>query len=36
MEFVFYYVMDIFSKYAWVIPLKTKKELQLSILFKKS
>ena len=21
-------VMDIFSKYAWVIPLKTKKELQ--------
>ena len=29
-------VIDIFSKYAWVIPLKDIKELQLLILFKKS
>ena len=28
-------VNDIFSKYAWVIPLKDKKELQLLTLFKK-
>ena len=30
------YVDDIFSKYAWVIPLKDKKVLQLPMLFKKS
>ena len=30
------YVNDIFSKYAWVIPLKDKKVLQLPMLFKKS
>ena len=28
-------VIDIYSKYAWVVPLKVKKELQLLILFKK-
>ena len=28
-------VIDISSKYAWVIPLKDKKEFQLLILFKK-
>ena len=28
-------VIDIFSKYAWVIPLKDKKILQLLVLFKK-
>ena len=27
-------VIDIFSKYAWVIPLKDKKEIQLLMLFK--
>ena len=29
-------VIDIFSKYIWVIPLKDKKALQLLTLFKKS
>ena len=29
------YVVDIYSKYAWVIPLKDKKEFQLLMLFKK-
>ena len=29
-------VIDIFSKYAWIIPLKDKKVLQILILFKKS
>ena len=29
-------VIDILSKYAWVIPFKIKKVLQLLILFKKS
>ena len=28
-------VIDIFSKYAWVVPVKDKKELQLLMLFKK-
>ena len=28
-------VIDFYSKYAWVIPLKVKKELQLLMLFKK-
>ena len=28
-------VIDIYSKYVWVIPLKDKKELQLVMLFKK-
>ena len=28
-------VIDIYSKYAWLVPLKVKKELQLLILFKK-
>ena len=28
-------VIDIYSKYVWVIPLKDKKELQLLMLFKK-
>ena len=28
-------VVDIYSKYAWAIPLKDKKELQLLMLFKK-
>ena len=28
-------VIDIYSKYAWVVPLKVKKEMQLLILFKK-
>ena len=27
-------VIDIYSKYVWVIPLKDKKELQLLMLFK--
>ena len=27
-------VIDVYSKYAWVIPLKIKNELQLLILFK--
>ena len=27
--------MDIFSKYAWVVPLKVKKVLQLLMIFKK-
>ena len=27
-------VIDIYSKYAWVVPLKDKKELQLLLLFK--
>ena len=27
-------VIDIFSKYAWVIPLKDKKAIQLLMLFK--
>ena len=30
------FVIDIFSKYAWVIPLKDKKVLQLLTLFKES
>ena len=29
------YVIDMYSKYAWVIPLKDKKELQVLMLFKK-
>ena len=28
-------VIDIFSEYAWVVPLKDKKELQLLMLFRK-
>ena len=28
-------VIDIYSEYVWVIPLKDKKELQLLMLFKK-
>ena len=28
-------VIDIYSKYVWVIPIKDKKELQLVMLFKK-
>ena len=28
-------IIDIFSKYAWVVPLKDKKELVLLIIFKK-
>ena len=28
-------VTDIYSKYAWVVPIKDKKELQLLMLFKK-
>ena len=28
-------VIDIFSKYVWVVPFKNKKELQLLMLFKK-
>ena len=28
-------VTDIYSKYAWVIPLKNKKELKLLMFFKK-
>ena len=28
-------VIDIFSKCAWVVPVKDKKELQLLMLFKK-
>ena len=28
------YAIDIYSKYAWVIPLKNKKALQLLMLFK--
>ena len=28
-------VIDAFSKYAWVVPLKDKKELVLLMLFKK-
>ena len=29
------FVVDFFSKYAWVVPLKTKTELQLLMLFRK-
>ena len=28
-------VIDIFSKYVWLVPFKDKKELQLLMLFKK-
>ena len=31
---IFISVIDIYSKYAWVVPLKDKKELQLLLLFK--
>ena len=33
-DFVFLCVIDMFSKFAWVIPLKDKKALQLVMLFK--
>ena len=35
-KFDFHYVIDIFSKYAQVIPLKDKKVIKLLMLFKNS
>ena len=34
-EFFLFCVINIFSRYAWIIPLKDKKVLQLLMLFKK-
>ena len=34
-EFVFYCVIDIYSKYAWVIPLKGKKGITITNAFLK-
>ena len=35
LEFFLFCVINIFSRYAWIIPLKDKKVLQLQMLFKK-
>ena len=32
----FYYVIDIFSKYAWVVPLKDKKRVRIVNTFQKN
>ena len=35
MDLDFYYVIDIFSKYAWIVPLKDKKGISIVNAFQK-